>query len=128
MSATNTKRDESLHILQHALGLDDFGVGKGGRHPFNTYRNHYVASLDGDHGALLMAHVDAGRMIRRGPNELYGGGDSYCFVVTDVGRVYVRDNSPKPPKLTRAQRRYRAWLKADCGLSFGEWLQQVGAQ
>lgn len=36
------ERDPALHILQHALGLDDHGLGRDGRSPFNTYRNHYV--------------------------------------------------------------------------------------
>ena len=110
-------RDQSLHILQHALGLDDYGRGK-------EYRNHYVADEGCDGFAECMAHVEAGRMFRRGPSDLYGGRKSYCFTVTDAGRAYVREHSPKPPKRTRAQRRYAEWLEADCGLSFGEWLKQ----
>lgn len=109
-------RDPALHILQHALGLDDYGQG-------NAYRNHYVANVDGDSYALCMTHVEAGRMTKHGPSEMYGGGWSYCFVVTEAGRKYVREHSPRPPKLTRSQRRYREFLHADSGMSFGEWLR-----
>jgi hypothetical protein len=110
-------RDPDLHILQHALGLDDYGVGR-------AYRNHYVTNEESDSFALCQAHVEAGRMERHGPSEMYGGGTSYCFVVTETGRQYVAERSQKPPRLTRSQRRYRAYLQADCGLSFGEWLRR----
>lgn len=109
-------RDESLHILQHALGLDDYGQG-------NAYRNHYVIGPECDGWAMCMEHVEAGLMVRHGPRDLYGGGESYCFVVTDAGREYVRANSPKPPKRTRSQRRYAEYLSADSSLKFGEWLR-----
>lgn len=107
-------RDESLHILQHALGLDDYGQG-------TAYRNHYVADDGHDNWSLLMAHVEAGRMWRAEPSELFGGG--YCFVVTDAGRDYVREHSPKPPKVSRAKARYREWLKVGDLISFGDWLK-----
>lgn len=111
-------RDQSLHILQHALGLDDYGQG-------NAYRNHYVASEDCDGWDLCQAHVAAGRMTMRGPHDLYGGNDSYCFHVTDSGREYVRTNSQKPPKLSRSKQRYQRWLNVNdaTGQSFGEWLR-----
>lgn len=114
-------RDASLHILQHALGLDEYGQGR-------AYRNHYVADV-GHHGYdACMAHVDAGRMKRHGPSEMYGGGTSYCFTVTDAGCEYVREHSPQPPKLTRSQKRYRQYLAQDSGLRFGEWLRSDWAR
>lgn len=111
MSAT-----ENLNILQHALGLDGHGQGR-------SYRNHFVATEDGDDFAACEAHVAAGRMTRHGPGGLFGGPSSYCFVVTDVGRQHVADNSPPPPKLTRSQRRYREYLAQDTDISFEEWLK-----
>lgn len=110
-------RDQSLHILQHSLGLDDYGRGK-------PYRNHYVAGDGCDSWGLLMAHVSAGRMVRHEPREIFGGHDHYCFTVTDVGREYVRANSPAPPKTTRAQKRYQQFLESGGDLRFGEWLKQ----
>lgn len=111
-------RDQSLHILQHALGLDDFGRG-------TSYRNHYVCGEDCDSWPLLVDHVNAGRMTRHGPREVFGG--SYCFVVTEAGREYVRSNSPVAPKPSPSKRRYQRFLDADSGLSFGEWMKREGA-
>lgn len=112
-------RDPDLHILQHALGLDDYGAGR-------AYRNHYVATEGSESFARCQAHVDAGRMKCYGPHALFGGEQSYCFRVTEAGRQYVREHSPRPPqvRLTRSQRRYREWLNADSGLSFGEWIRE----
>jgi hypothetical protein len=116
-------RDPDLHILQHALGLDDYGQG-------SAYRNHFVASPSSAiTWAMCMAHVEAGRMVRHEPREMFGGEDCYCFVVTEPGRQYVREHSPRPPRvhLTRSQRRYREFLQSDSGLSFGEWLRARSA-
>lgn len=116
-----TKRDLSLHILQHALGLDDYGQG-------NAYRNYYVATCGSDDYQRCKVHEEAGRMKRHGPSSLYGGMTSFCFVVTDAGREYVREHSPTPPKLTRSQKRYRQYLAQDSGLRFGEWLRSDWAR
>lgn len=127
------ERDQSLHILQHALGLDDYGRSKhdgrrghSARVPASTedcYRNRFVTSEGAGNWALCMAHVYAGRMTQHGPSALFGGERSYCFCVTESGLAYVRANSPKPPKVSRSKRRYQAFLDADSGLSFGEWLK-----
>jgi hypothetical protein len=110
------ERDPGLQILQHALGLDDCGQG-------NAYRTRFVTSPGTVDWPICLAHEEAGRMERRGPHELFGGEESYCFVVTEAGREYVREHSALPPKATRSQRRYRRFLNADCGLTFGEWLR-----
>lgn len=112
------ERDESLHILQHAIGLDAYGQG-------NAYRNHYVADESHYNWPLLIAHVEAGRMWRAERDALFGG--AYCFVVTDAGREHVREHSPKPPKVSRAKARYREWLKVADLISFGDWLKRGGA-
>jgi hypothetical protein len=109
-------RDESLHILQHALGLDDYGQG-------NSYRNHYVADAGGCSWDLLMAHVEAGRMVRHEPRAIFGGDSSYCFVVTLAGKEYVREHSPRPPRISRDKARYRRWLRSGADISFGEWVR-----
>lgn len=111
-------RDEDLHILQHALGLDDYGQG-------SAYRNHFVATEGSESYGRCQAHADAGRMERHGPHGLYGGMTSYCFVVTEAGQQYVKEHSPEPPRLSRSQRRYRAYLAADSSMSFGEWLRHA---
>jgi len=105
---------ERLHILQHSLGLNQYGEG-------NQYRNRYVCgpgNYSYDHCLLL---VEQGLMVRKwSGNELTGGDD--LFMVTAKGIDYVALNSPPAPKLTRSQQRYRDWLRSDCGYSFREWL------
>ncbi len=107
-----------LHILQHSLGVDEFGRGE-------QYRNHFCTGPGSDdHGDCLSA-VSQGLMTRRIAPEGYGGMD--FFFVTDSGRSFVADRSPSPPKLTRSQKRYRAWLDADCDMTFGEYITRLSA-
>lgn len=108
--------DDQLAVLRHALGLDEDGSGA-------VYRNHFVAA---DDDVQCRALVAAGLMKQRAmAPELTGGG--VCFVVTEAGREAVSQHAPRPKRLTRDQRRYRDWLRADCGLSFGNWLRRGGA-
>lgn len=104
-----------IEILQHSLGLDEHGQGK-------SYRNHYVSGDGCDGWDTLLDLVSRGLMTRSPGSSITGWDD--CFTVTEAGRAYVAEHSPKPPKLTRAQRRYRDFIAADCGLSFCEWLQR----
>jgi hypothetical protein len=108
---------EGLHILQHSLGLDRHGRGR-------AYRNRYVAGSDD--APKCEALVEVGLMQRRRVlAELTG--DLPLYMVTPAGEAYVRAHSPPAPKLSRSQRRYEAFLNADCGLPFGEWLRRGGA-
>ncbi len=116
--------DQSLQILQHALGLDEFGRGK-------SYRNHYVASDGCDGWDICHEHVAAGRMIRHEPRAIFGGGEHCCFTVTDAGREFVRATSPRPSKKQRNRERYLEWLAVHefCpDLTFGEWLKKRSAR
>lgn len=110
-------RDPSLHVLQHAVGLDDYGRGR-------DYRNHFCTEEGTVDWPLCMAHVAAGRMERHGPDAVYGGSKSYCFFVTKAGRRFISEQSPPPPRQTRSQQRYQRFLNADSGLTFFEWLKQ----
>lgn len=103
-----------LSILQHALGLDQYGQG-------SAYRSHYVSGPGSSEWPLLTEMANEGMLANFGSSEMYGG--DYCFAVTDRGREYVRDNSPKPPKMTRSQRRYQDFLDSDSGVPFGEWIR-----
>jgi hypothetical protein len=100
---------EQLHILQHSLGVDQYGRGE-------MYRNHYVG---GENQCRPL--VALGYMVERAASELTGGDP--CFHVTEAGKRAMLAESPIPPKLTRAQERYRRFLAADTGYSFGEWLK-----
>jgi hypothetical protein len=103
-----------LHILQHSLGVDQFGRG-------TMYRNHFVTGEGSDDHPICLDAVERGLMeCRRKAYKLYGGDD--VFAVTPEGKRWMADNSPAPPKLTRSQRRYRAYLDADTSMSFRQWI------
>lgn len=40
----------------------------------------------------------------------------------DAGKDAMAEHSPKPPKLTRSQNRYRAWLREDMGRTFAQFM------
>jgi len=105
---------EQLAIMQHSLGLDQYGRG-------HAYRNHYCAG--GRDADLCRELVALGYMTEHKPSQLTGGDP--LFTVTDAGIEYARNNGPVPPpikKLTRSQKTYREFLAFDGSLSFGEYL------
>lgn len=101
-----------LEILQHSLGVDQYGQGE-------MYRDHFCAG--GDDEVICRELVDLGYMRVFAPNA--SPLPYYNCRVTQEGKDAVRRESPPPPKLTKSQQRYRAFLKADTGRSFGEWLK-----
>lgn len=105
---------EQLHILQHSLGLDEYGRG-------TMYRNHFVTgegSLDHPHCVAL---VEAGLMNQRVDHPLAGGDD--LFTVTDAGKRAAVESSPAPPKLSKSKQRYRDFLAYDSDMSFGDYIK-----
>lgn len=110
--------NELLHILQHSLGLNQYGEGR-------QHRNHYVAG--GKDIDLCRALCALGYMIERAQNNLTGG--SPWFSVTPAGIDAVAFESPSPPKLTRGQKNYLEYLEvAECFDSFKHWLQYTAAR
>lgn len=108
-----TKRQ--LEILQHALGVDQYGQGP-------MYRNHFCAG--GADETICRELVALGYMWEW--HESYKIHYPYFNVsVTDAGKAAMLAESPKPPKLTRSQKRYRAFLHADTDGTFGEWLNDA---
>lgn len=102
---------EQLHVLQHSLGLDKYGQGE-------MYRNHFCAGRkDADICRELIA---LGYMQQHATTDWL---PYFNCSVTDAGKAAVRAESPKPPKLTRSQLRYRRFLRADLGCSFREFMQ-----
>lgn len=101
---------EQLHILQHSLGVDCYGCGR-------QYRNRYISDSNDDLNTLC----GLGLMKDYGPWEVAGG--HHFYAVTETGKQAVAEQSPRPPKLTRSQKRYRAFLEADNSMRFGEWLK-----
>lgn len=97
--------DSKLHILQHSLGVDQYGNGV-------QHRNHFVTGPGGKDHADCMALVEMGLMANRGSSALTGGSD--CFIVTRAGKDYMSLNSPVPPpqpKLTKSKMRYQRYLE-----------------
>jgi hypothetical protein len=115
-----------LHILQHALGRNEYGKNRDGR---ADYRNHFCAGEGSNDFALCREAVAQGLMREYPPSQISGG--DYVFVVTDAGKAHVAANSPPEPKRSRGQERYRRWLNvSDCypDLTFGEWLKTDSAR
>ncbi len=108
-----------LDILQHSLGLDQYGRG-------TFYRNRFVTGTGSADHAHCMELTATGLMTRSANVELFGGSD--VFTVTDEGKRAVRENSPPPPKLTRDQQRYRDWLAYDGSMSFIDYLKWKSRQ
>lgn len=118
---------KALNILRHAIGYDDAGND---RYPnartMDERRNRFVtgeSSTDWDSCQTLCA---TGFLFDHGPLQLAGG--DHFFAVTDAGKEVVRLHKPVAKKLTRSQRRYQAFLDADGGMKFGEWLKVCAAQ
>lgn len=110
---------EQLHILQHSLGCDEYGVSTS-RYPGNDgpyFRNHYVAPADADLTTLL----DMGYLTIRAGNAL--SGDSPIWFVTKAGIAAMRAESPARPKVSRSKQRYHDFLHADLNCSFTEYLK-----
>jgi hypothetical protein len=106
-----------LEILQHALGADKYGRGKDvGHGEFN--RNHFCAG--GEDEEVCRGLVALGLMREHRRTGIF---PDYNCSVSEAGILAMRENSPKPPKLTRSQQRYRRFLDADSDMSFREWLE-----
>lgn len=104
---------KQLEILQHALGLDQYGRG-------SMYRNRFCAG--GDDEPVCRELVALGLMKEHARTEWL---PYFNCSVSDAGIQAVRECSPEPPKLTRSQLRYRRFLNSGAGfagMSFKEWL------
>jgi len=106
---------QQLHILQHSLGLDQYGQGE-------AYRNHYVSDPNPD----LIALEKLGYLHDRGPQSMMRG--NHLYQVTPAGKQCIYRESPKPPKISKGRRKYLAFLRADSGMKFGEWLKTKWAK
>lgn len=106
---------EQLQILQHSLGVDQYGQGR-------MYRNHFCAG--GSDVAICRELVALGYMHQHQTTDWL---PYFNCSVTEDGKAAMIRESPKPPKLTRGQKRYRQFLKADTGESFGQWLKDQAA-
>lgn len=104
---------EQLHVLQHSLGVDEYGRG-------NRYRNRYLTDTDSSDGKIIKSLIALDFMASHGPQTLAGG--MHYYYVTPLGERAMTEQSPKPPQLTRSQRRYRAYLELEFNHSFIDFL------
>ena len=104
---------EQLHILQHSLGSDKYGRGYS--------RDYYCVGVEDEITLKDIRFLVSQGWMRAG-HTINEGRDQYYFV-TSLGLSAMVGESPKPPKLTRAQQRYQDFLHADCGMSFGKYLK-----
>lgn len=109
-----------LQILQHALGVDEYGRFPRGWTGYT--RNHFCAG--GADEDICRSLVALGYMKQHHTTEAF---PYYNCSVTDEGKAAMRRESPTPPKLSRSKQRYRNYLDSgagDCGWTFGEWLKE----
>jgi hypothetical protein len=102
---------DHLQILQHSLGVDQYGQGA-------QYRNHFCP---GGNDVMRCEELESlGLMWRR---TVF---DDVCFHVSLKGKKFVSVHSPKPPKLSKSKLRYLQWMDvADLyDFGFGEWLKR----
>lgn len=109
-------KPDLLHILQHSLGVDKYGLG-------NQYRNRFVTGPGSTDFPKCVELFELGLMRNHGPQSIAGG--DYLFTVTEEGKIAMHMNSPEPPKLSRSKQRYQQFLHADSGLSFKDWLKRA---
>jgi hypothetical protein len=108
--------DNKLHLLQHSLGVGDYGDKP-------SPRNHFCTgpgSTDFDNCRALVAD---GLMTEHAGNAL--SGDDSIFHVTPAGVDYVALHSPARPKVSRGKQRYSRYLEYGDGfesfLNFCRW-------
>ena len=100
-----------LEILQHTLGPDQYGQGR-------MYRNHFCAG--GVDESTCRELIALGYMEQHPTTEWL---PYFNCSVTDAAKAAVKRESPNPPKISRGQKNYRAFLGADSGLKFAEWMK-----
>jgi hypothetical protein len=105
-----------LEILQHALGVDQYGRTPKGYTPYT--RNYFCAG--GADEPICKELVALGYMKQHATTEAY---PYFNCSVTDAGKKAMHAESPAPPKLSRGKKRYQEYLDADCDMTFGEWLK-----
>lgn len=111
--STAMPNNHHLHILQHSLGVNQYGKG-------HQYRNHFCTGK-GSKDFEPCKELVAKGLMKEGNGGSLIGSDS-IFHVTPAGIEFVAANSPPEPKMTQSQKRYRAYLRSECSCSFAEWL------
>jgi hypothetical protein len=103
---------EQLQILQHALGVDEYGRG-------DQYRNHFCA---GGADVLICRELVSLGYMEEWPKVEWI--PYFMFSVMESGKAAMLAASQQPPKSSRGQKRYLEFLnwKDAGGGSFREFL------
>jgi len=107
-----------LEMMQHALGLDQHGQPPQGYRGCKDdefpgcYRNRFVTDSTSPDGIECEAMVAAGWMAKPSRQPSFIGGMTNYFV-TESGYGLVKEQSPSPKKLTKAQQRWRDYRATD---------------
>ncbi len=113
-----------LHILQHALGVDQYGCNPhrpNSDDEFGCYRNRFITSPTCPDGLLCQELATLGHMHDHGPQRLAGG--MHYYTVTQAGYDAMRAASPAPPKVSRSKARYARYRSmSDLFDSFKDFL------
>lgn len=112
--AHQTLTPRQLEILQHALGVDEYGRGQ-------MYRNHFCAGVADENVCRELVAMGFMETFTRKWLPYYN-----C-IVTETGKAAMLAQSPKPPKLSAAKRRYLEYLRiADAtNETFIEYLRRI---
>jgi hypothetical protein len=102
--------ERQLEILQHSIGVDKYGQGE-------RNRNYFCAGSDDEPVCRELVAMGYMETFTRSFLPYYN-----CRV-TEAGKLAMLAESPATPNLTQGQKRYRKFLKADTGESFGRWLK-----
>lgn len=107
-----------LHILQHSLGLDEYGRTRGGN------RNFFGTGEGNPDHVMCEQAVARGLMTKRATRLAFCPHED-VFYVTDAGKAWILEVSPKPPKIPASKSRYRAYLDARdySDMTFAEFLK-----
>ena len=112
---SSTSNAPDLGPLLHALGLDKL-------HP-EPWRNHFVAG-EGHHDLPAIERLVAEGLMERARTPGFLAPGDMVFRATARGENVARvENRRLHPPPSRSERRYDAWLRADIGVTFGEWLR-----
>jgi hypothetical protein len=106
---------QQLEILQHSLGVDMYGQTPKGYTPYT--RNRFCAGVKDED--ICRELVALGYMKQHETTKWL---PYFNCSATPSGINAMRNESPAPPKLTRGQQRYRAFLEADLDITFREWI------
>jgi len=105
---------EQLHILQHSLGVDQYGRG-------NQYRNYFATGPGCTDYTKCCELIEMGLMRNMGKMPMTSGLE--YFEVTPKGIDTVAFESPRPPKVSRSRQRYLDYLEVgDCFENFRAYL------